>query len=119
MLLLSSILSLTHLIGLALALGSATVKLVLLARCSADQAFVPVYLKVARPITRQIVLGLVLLTLSGIGWLLLAYAITWHLILKPLADSRGSDMDPRTDYRQGRRAQVREAGPGDWCACLP
>jgi hypothetical protein len=43
---------------------------------------VPVYVKVTKPITRQIVLGIILLTLSGIGWLLLAYPITMRLVLK-------------------------------------
>ena len=79
---LPSLLLLTHLIGLAWGLGAGTVKLGLLLRCKADYAFVPVYLKVAKPITRQIVLGLILLTLSGVGWLLLAYHITLLLVLK-------------------------------------
>ena len=63
----SSALSIAHLIGLALALGSATVKVALLFRCRADSGFVPVYTKVAPVMTRLIVLGLILLTLSGIG----------------------------------------------------
>lgn len=79
---LSSLLSLAHLIGLALAVGAATVKFALLLRCSADNAFVPVYLGVARPITRQIILGLLLLTLSGIGWLLLGYKLKSLLVVK-------------------------------------
>jgi hypothetical protein len=58
------------------------VKLTLLLRCRADHALVPVYVQVAKPITRQIVLGIILLTLSGIGWLLLAYPITMRLVLK-------------------------------------
>jgi hypothetical protein len=57
---------LVHLVGLAIGLGAATAKLVLLFRCRADAAFVPTYLAVVRPITRQIILGLVLLLLSGI-----------------------------------------------------
>jgi len=79
---LSSLLTLVHLIGLALAVGAATVKVALLLKSKADHAFVPVYLKVARPITRLIVAGLVLLTLSGIGWLLLGYPFTTLLIVK-------------------------------------
>jgi hypothetical protein len=78
----SSVLLLVHLIGLVLAVGSATVKLVLLLKCNADYAFVPVYLKVARPITRLLILGLVLLTLSGIGWLLIGYPFTSLLVVK-------------------------------------
>jgi len=77
-----SILTLTHLIGLALAVGSATAKLTLLLRCQADHAFVPVYVAVARPITRLIILGLALLTLSGLGWLLVGYPVTPLLVVK-------------------------------------
>lgn len=77
-----SLFSVIHVIGLALGVGSATVKLVLLLKCNADYAFVPVYLKVARPITRLIILGIVLLTLSGIAWLLLGYQFTSLLVVK-------------------------------------
>jgi hypothetical protein len=79
---LASLLLVVHLIGLALAVGAATVKLVLLLKCRADHAFVPVFLKVARPITRQIILGLVLLTLSGIGWLMAGYQFSARLTVK-------------------------------------
>lgn len=75
-------LSVAHLVGLALGVGAATVKLVLLLRCRTDAAFVTVYIQVARPITRHIILGMVLLTLSGIGWLLLGYPFTSLLIVK-------------------------------------
>lgn len=78
----SSVLSVVHLVGLGLGLGSATVKLVLLARCTADPAFVQTYLQVARPITRQIILGMILLTLSGVGWLFLGYGLTALLAAK-------------------------------------
>lgn len=79
---LPSLLTLAHLIGLAIGLGAATVKLVLLFKCRADGTFVPTYLEVAKPITRQIVLGLVLLALSGIGFLLLGHSFTPRLIVK-------------------------------------
>lgn len=58
-----------HLLGLAVGLGAATVKLLLLFKCKSDDTFVPVYLQVMRPITRLIIIGLILLTVSGIGWL--------------------------------------------------
>ena len=58
----SSLVSLAHLIGLALGVGSATVKLVLLLRCQADFTFVHTFLKVSRPITRLIIVGMILLT---------------------------------------------------------
>lgn len=79
---LPSLLSLAHLVGLALAVGCATAKLALLVRCKADHAFVPTYMAVARPVTRLIVLGLALLTLSGIGWLLIGYQLTPLLVAK-------------------------------------
>ena len=78
------LLSVAHLVGLAVGVGAATVKLALLLRCMADSALVPAYLTVVRIITRQIILGLVLLTLSGIGWLLLGYPFTPLLIAKLL-----------------------------------
>lgn len=79
---LPSLLSLVHLVGLALGVGAATVKLVLLLKCRADLAFVPVFLKVSRPITRLLILGIILLTVSGVGWLLLGYAWTPLLVVK-------------------------------------
>jgi hypothetical protein len=78
----SALLSLAHLVGLALGVGSATAKLALLLRCNADPAFVPAFVEVARPITRLIIVGLALLTLSGIGWLLLGYPFGPLLVVK-------------------------------------
>lgn len=78
----SSFLSLAHVIGLALGLGCATAKLTLLARCRADPGFVPTYIAVARPVTRLIIMGLALATLSGIGWLLMGHPLTRILIVK-------------------------------------
>jgi hypothetical protein len=79
---LPSLLSLTHLIGLALAVGSATAKLTLLLRCRSDHSFVPTYVAVAKPVTRLIVTGLAVLTVSGVGWLLLGYQLTPLLTVK-------------------------------------
>jgi hypothetical protein len=73
---------LLHLLGLALALGAASVKVVLLLRCRRDRSFIDAYLKVVRPITRLLIAGLVLLTLTGVGWLLLGYPLTWLLWVK-------------------------------------
>ena len=78
----SSFLSLAHVVGLALGLGCATAKLTLLARCRTDSAFVPTFIAVARPVTRLIILGLALATLSGIGWLLGGYPLTRLLLVK-------------------------------------
>jgi hypothetical protein len=79
---LSSVLLLAHLIGLGLGLGSATAKLALLLRSKADPAFLLGYLAATRPITRLIILGLVLLTVSGVGWLLAGYPLRPLLIAK-------------------------------------
>jgi hypothetical protein len=77
-----SYLLLVHLVGLAIGLGASTTKLVLLFQCRADGAFVPIYLAVVRPITRQIILGLVLLLLSGIGFMAIGYSFTPRLVTK-------------------------------------
>lgn len=75
-------LHLTHTIGLALGVGCATAKLMLLLKCKADRDFLPVYLEVSKPVTRLIVLGIVLLTLSGAGMMLVGYLFTARLIVK-------------------------------------
>lgn len=75
-------LMLTHLIGLAWALGAASVKVALLLRCQRDRSFIQAYLEVVASVTRQLVAGLVLLTLSGVGWLLLGYPLTRTLVIK-------------------------------------
>jgi hypothetical protein len=77
-----SSLLLVHLVGLAIGLGAATAKLVLLFQCRADGTFVPTYLAVVRPITRQIILGLVLLLLSGIGFMVIGHSFTPRLVIK-------------------------------------
>ena len=71
-----------HMIGLALATGGATTKLVFLLKSKADPAYLLPYLALATAITRLIVLGLVLLTLAGIGLLLLGHALTALLVVK-------------------------------------
>ena len=59
-----------HFVGLGLALGAATTKLVLQLRSIKDQGFVATYLAVDKPITGLILAGTGLLSLSGIAWLL-------------------------------------------------
>jgi hypothetical protein len=44
-----TIILLVHLAGLALGVGCATAKVVLLLKCNKDNAFLPVYLKVVKP----------------------------------------------------------------------
>lgn len=77
-----SLLTLAHLIGLVLGVGAASVKLMLLLKCRADARFVPSYLTIVGSVTRLILVGLALLTLSGIGWLLIGYGITARLVVK-------------------------------------
>lgn len=75
-------LRLAHFLGVGLALGSATTKLMLLLKARADHAFVPTYVAVAKPITRLILIGTALLVLSGILWLLIGYPLSSLLVVK-------------------------------------
>lgn len=79
---LTSLLFTVHLLGLAFCIGASTVKVILLFRCKADHEYVPVFLKVVRPITRVIIIGLILSTLSGIVWLFTGYSFTTRMIIK-------------------------------------
>ena len=79
---LPSLLAFVHLIGLALAVGAATVKLVLLIKFKSNSELIPVFIKASKPITQLIITGLFLLTFSGIGWLLMGYSFTTLLIIK-------------------------------------
>lgn len=73
---------LVHLAGLALGVGCATAKVVLLLKCNNNTAFLPVYLKVVKPLTRILVLGLIMMTLSGITWLVMGYGLSNLMIVK-------------------------------------
>lgn len=77
-----SILIFIHLVGLAFGVGAATVKVALLLRCKFDRSMIPFYLKIARPISHLIVIGIIILTLSGIGLVLEGYPFTTQLIVK-------------------------------------
>lgn len=77
-----TLLLLVHLIGLALCVGSATAKVILLAKCYRELPFIPVYLKVMKPLTQILVLGLILMTLTGIIWLVLGYGFSTLMIVK-------------------------------------
>ncbi len=78
----SSLLTLVHLTGLALAVGCASAKLALLFKSRSNQSFLPPYIAVSRPITKLLITGIILLTLSGIGWLIIGYDLTPLLIAK-------------------------------------
>jgi hypothetical protein len=79
---LTSILTVAHIIGLSLAVGAATVKLVLLVKSNSDTELLQVYIKIVRPITKVLITGMILVTLSGIGWLLSGYPLISSLIVK-------------------------------------
>jgi len=79
---LASLLSLAHLLGLALGVGAATVKLALVLRAGSDPALVSAFLAVRKTITRGIVAGLLLATLSGVAWLVQGYSWSPRLVLK-------------------------------------
>ena len=76
------ILTFVHLVGLSLGVGAATAKLTLLIKSKVDHDFVSTYLKVTRPITRIIIIGLILLTLSGVTWILLGTTFTSLFVFK-------------------------------------
>lgn len=77
-----SFLPIAHLLGSALAFGSATSKLALLLKSRADPTFLPACITATTPITRLILIGTALLILSGIGWLLVGYPMTDLLVIK-------------------------------------
>ena len=71
-----------HFIGLALALGCGTAKLLLLGKSGSDHSAVSAFLAVSRPLTRLIITGMVLTAVSGIYWLVDGYPFTTMLIVK-------------------------------------
>jgi len=73
---------LLHLAGLSLGVGGATVKTIFLFKSRTDSDFLPVYLKITKPVTRLIVMGITILTLTGIYWLITGYPFTPVLIVK-------------------------------------
>ena len=79
---LAKILMVIHLLALAFGVGAATVKIVLLIKCNTHHSFLSTFFKVAKPITQLIIAGLVLLTLSGLGWLFIGYSYTLLFIAK-------------------------------------
>jgi len=76
------LLVLLHLIGLSFGLGAATVKMVFVIKSNADPEFLPVYFKVTKIVTKFIVSGILILTLSGIGWIIYGYSFSPLFIVK-------------------------------------
>jgi Na+-transporting methylmalonyl-CoA/oxaloacetate decarboxylase gamma subunit len=88
-----------HVIALSLAAGTAFVKLLLVFRCKKDYTFYIVYFKLAPLLSKLIITGMILLTLSGIAFIITGYSVAFLLILKiiivagiwiigPIIDSR-------------------------------
>jgi hypothetical protein len=77
----SAVLSVVHVTGLALGMGAATVKFIAVAR-SRDPKVARAFLELSRWMTLPIVLGMILLTLSGIGWMLLGHPLSSALSVK-------------------------------------
>ena len=77
-----TLLLLLHLFGLALGVGAATVKLSLLLKANKSNELLPVYIKVIKPITNIIIMGMVILTLTGIGWIIMGTVFTTLFIVK-------------------------------------
>lgn len=71
-----------HLVGISLAVGAATVKNILMLKCYSDHAFIAVYRQVVRTLTKTIITGMVLLTLSGISWFFAGYSLDTYIIVK-------------------------------------
>lgn len=69
-------------IGIALGVGGASVKFVLFMKSYRNNEFTPTYAMVAGPIAPLIPLGLVLLTVSGIGFFLIGYPEGSSLLVK-------------------------------------
>lgn len=78
----NALILLVHLVGLALALGGAAVKISLLLGCRAEPDRIGAYLRVAPAVTRLLLGGLVVLTASGIAWLAIGRPLTPGLLLK-------------------------------------
>jgi len=71
-----------HVVGLAFGLGGVTANVVLMIKARFDKELASIMSKVSKTIGPLIFLGLVLLTLSGIGFVRLGYPLTRTLIVK-------------------------------------
>lgn len=78
----SHYLLLVHLVGIALAVGAATVKLNLVMKGSSNPELFSSYFQLVKPITRLLILGMILLTLSGIGFFMIGTSLSTLLIIK-------------------------------------
>lgn len=107
-----------HVIGIALGVGGASVKLVLLFRTRRDHTLIPAFIHVMGTITGLILAGAALLSLSGIGWLLDGYPLSPELIVKlvmfaatfVIGATLGKVVEPK--FRQLAPSAATAAAPG-------
>ena len=71
-----------HTVGLAFGLGGVTINVVLMIKARFDKELASTIIKVSKTIGPLIFLGLVLLTISGIGFMRLGYPLTRTLAVK-------------------------------------
>jgi hypothetical protein len=79
---LSEFLMVLHIIGLTFAAGAAFIKTILLVRCKKDYRFLTTYFQTDKLLTMIIITGMIILTLTGIIWLLIGYSFEPLLITK-------------------------------------
>lgn len=109
----SSALTLAHLLGLAFAVGASTVKLALVIRAKSDLQFLPAFLAVRKPITRLIVLGMILVTVSGIVWFLQGYPWSPPVIVKMVLVGLIWALGPIIDNAFEPKLERLAPGPGE------
>lgn len=112
MLVLSEILYVVHVIALTLAAGAALVKLLLVFRCKKDYTFYTDYFKVAPLLSKLIITGMILLTLSGITWIITGYALEPLLIVKIIIVTAIWIIGPIIDNRAEPRVEKLFPSPG-------
>jgi hypothetical protein len=108
-----TLLSAVHLLGLALGLGAATTKTVLLLRCGTDPHFIAAYLTLRRLITRVIITGLLLLLVSGIGFFFVGFPLTGPLVVKLVLVAAFFVLGPVIDNVAEPRYVRSAPGPGE------
>ena len=79
---LSTLLPLIHLLGLAMAVGVGAVKVLLLIKCYKDHSLLQAYFRLVKPMTGMLIAGFILLTLTGIAWIVMGYPFTLLLGVK-------------------------------------
>ena len=82
---------------------------------AADRDFAQAYLPVARPITRLIIVGMALLTLSGVGWLFMGYRLTPVLLVKLILVAALWMLGPIIDKVLGPASRKEAPFPGEVC----